>query len=230
MSPPVPREIIELSHALRLVPVVEFAASSYARETHASPEGSAQEMPEAWRRYWTRSLADSGLEGLEPIAPASPLVPLSRLTEPHVLRALLGVHLALLSGEEDETPDGLLPLSGGQALLDGGRVLLVPGCCADLGNLGSWEATARRECDTFWMGHPLVSARWESPWVRLQDEASTEGGPAREWRLAPPAILRAAREARTEQEAFALRLEPLVAERFPAESVHEIASLLAGLR
>ncbi len=230
-----PREIIELTQALRLVPVVEFEASRYAREARASPQVSAQDMPEAWRRYWMECLADSGLQDLEPVAPASWLVPLSRLTEPHVLRALLQVHLEYLGGEADEdavdeTPTEVLPLSGGQALLDGERVLVLPGCCADLGNVKAWEAAARRECDTFWMGHPLVTAHWDAPWVRLQDEAPSEGGRAHEWRLAPPAILRAVREARTEQEAFALRLKPFVAERFPAESVHEIASLLAGLR
>lgn len=233
MSLPVSREVIVLSNAFQLVPVVEFEAAAYKREGRDSPLGPPLELREDWQRYWEQSLADSGIHGLVPVEPASMLVPVSQLTEPHVLRALLRLALNPYGEEDAQTrdvdPNELIALSGGLALLDGGRVLLLPGCCADLENLNSWEAAARQQCDTFWMGHPEVSAHWESPWLVLRDAPSSSGESPHEWRLEPLSLQQALREARTAQEEFARRLEPFVAERCPTESVQSIVALLTGL-
>ena len=220
--PPSTHETLVLSDELRLVPVIQFGVASYARQERADPTDYAD-----WPRYWEQCLADSGIHGLVLVDPASSFVALSQVTEPHVLRELLRVQLESV-GEEERSQSALI---GGQVLFDGERLVLTPRCCCCLNSLADWDAASRHDTATFYIGHPEAWADWEPPWVVLREyEDDTPGGAVlSEWRLSPAALRRAVGPAREEQQAFARRLEPLVAERFPAESVQSIAATLAGL-
>jgi hypothetical protein len=63
----------------------------------------------------------------------------------------------------EDTLEEIPAMAGGYALEASGECLVLPGCCADLGNLDDWQqATRHQGCDPamLWIGHPwlLVSA------------------------------------------------------------------------
>lgn len=210
----------------RLVPVVELEPSRYATREHEVPARRDDE-----ERYWRESLADAGLS-LEPLRPGSWLVPV-RLVDERALRAIFEVHTR--DQFEDGPPttlealtDELGPLRGGVALLDGDRVVLEPGCCADLGDLSEWQKITTRDSpawELFWTGHPLTESRAEGDRVliRLENEVrvlAVDGAALRD----------SVELAEAERRAFAARLAPIVRDWLGNDAwLDEALALLVGL-
>lgn len=216
-----------LSGELRLVPALDAALAGdvLRAELFPSEPPRGQALSDRWSP-WERDLSDRGV------------VPLSLLTAPHVLRDILRLHLDEFAAGGEVAEQSSRAMLGGQALFEGERLVLAVRCCSGLDSLASWDAASHMgpEPVFFDVGHPEVWPVWEAPWVVLREEdenAPCELGDVvvvREWRLLPQALERAVSTARREQEAFARRLEPFLAERFAAETVPEIAATLAGLR
>ena len=116
-------------------------------------------MPEEWARYWSDSLADSGVVGLTPLRPGSWHVPVAGFATAVVLGRYLDAVVRGWGGPAALTdPDARPVLDGGLALRWGGDMLVEPGCCGDLGNLSEWrEAAAYRQPE------------WKMVWVRGPD-------------------------------------------------------------
>ncbi len=81
-------------------------------------------------------------------------------------------------------PDGssVTALDGGVALLSPHVDPILPECCGDLGDLGSWQALADLEGEAWreiWIGHPVLLARRAGPdlWIAVNQEPGGEMTP-----------------------------------------------------
>ncbi len=157
---------------MQLVPVIELSVFDFAAEDKTFPSGSRVDQPAEWRHLWFDVMKSAGLTGLEPL-PGTDLVPIERIVDASMIRTIIAGELRVQGpwGDIDEVS----PINGGYVWRHEGTQLL-PGCCADLGNLneirdalrikaGSWEMV--------WMGHPWVYARVNGG--RLEISPPTEG-------------------------------------------------------
>jgi hypothetical protein len=219
---------------VELMPVLELAPVAFAKQTRPSPSRSLQEAPEEWHRYWSDSLADSGLTGLMPVRRGWWHVPTAELNDAVRLRMLLEV---LVGGRcEFQAPsdaDDVLPLDGGLALRGQPQnVLIEPSCCADLGNIADWrEAVRSRETawQMLWIGHPWVSVMFQQPWLIISDRHESES-PVAHCAVCPDKLEQAVVAAEVELERFAKRLAPVLSRMGYAGDSELMGWKLAGLQ
>ena len=193
-----------------LVPVLELEPSTFATQTRSLPSGSCRDVPEERYRYWSESIADSGLAGVMPVQRGLSHVATSELADPPRLRRLLEV----IFRERSETqslpdPDNMLPLNGGLALRNQSQdVLIVPGCCADLGNVVCWREVVdcgQAEWQMVWIGHPWLSVMFQAPRLIISEPHESESPTAR-WAVSPDQLERALVAAEAELQRFAGRI------------------------
>jgi hypothetical protein len=144
---------------VELIPVLQCEPGRFAVEDRLSPAGTCEDMPEEWHRYWLESLSDSGIAGLIPIYRGSWHAPTSQFTDTALLNGVLEVIFHDLTKSGFSVDLECLPLLGGLALRSQSRVLVEPGCCADLGNLAGWRKAVdyrRPEWQSVSNGHPGV--------------------------------------------------------------------------
>lgn len=198
---------VDLLDSVELIPVLELEPYTFATQSRESPVYRSHDTPEDWSRYWSDSLADSGLIGLQPVRRGSWHVPTTEFADFAVLRRYLGVifqkwgGIAVLSD-----PDCRPVLDGGLALRCRPHDQWVePGCCADLGDAANWrEAAAYRqpEWQMLWIGHPWLSVRYQAPWLVLSGEHESDTPTAR-WAVRPEDLQQAVVAAEVELERFA---------------------------
>src|SRR5262245_1114645 len=166
-------------------------------------------MPEEWYRHWLGSLADSGISGLMPIYRGSWHVPTREFTDPALIRRMLEVIFRNLSEAGFSVDLECLPLDGGLALRFRSQVLIEPGCCADLGDVGGWrKAVGHKEAkwENVSNGHPWVSVRYDAPRLILSSPHEGTISPTPCWAVFPEQLRDAVVAAEVEQEQFAGRI------------------------
>src|SRR4051812_25936452 len=188
-----------------LEPVIELEPSHFAKRQRALPDRSGAQVPDEWNRYWTASLADSGVVGLTPIHAASWHVPTRQLKDLSILQNVLcgladtwGGLASVLDADSHPV------LSGGLVLLSEGDVVLEPTCCSDLGNIANWQEAANcRAADwqTLWIGHPWFSVRFEQGMLSVSD-LHEDDAPVGKYVLSPPELEKAIGNAEAELEHF----------------------------
>jgi hypothetical protein len=151
---------------VELIPVLQCEPCRFAAEDRLSPAGTYDDMPEEWHRFWRDSLADSGITGLTPIEWGSWHVPTSQFTDTPLLNRVLEAifHDFMKTGLSIDLE--CLPLLGGLALRSQSRVLVEPGCCADLGDLAGWRKAVdykQVEWQSVSNGHPCATAPVTDP-------------------------------------------------------------------
>lgn len=235
-------EVVELTGALSLVPVLELEPASFARRPHDPPRSPSTAAAED--AYWRASLADSGLVGLDPIAVGSWLVPVSRLRDPARLSTILAQHLSRYDDDPPLARPALLSLApalaGGFALVAAGRALepLLPRCCGDLSTIDAWLAASQHpgpRPEMMWIGHPWADVRRVADRVVLRPV--TEGGRPQpgvpEYALDTTALDLAVGDAVSALETFAADLLPVLRAWLGPEhadvDVARFARVMAGL-
>lgn len=192
---------------LQLVPVVELEPLKFSTRSRESPSGRFLDVAEDWFRYWTDSLADSGITGLQPVRRGSWHVPTMNFDIATNLHIFLEKTFQEWGGIDSlSDPDYKPVLNGGLALqCPASNVLIQPGCCADLGDAKNWiDAAAYRGAtwQTLWIGHPWLSVRYQPPWLILSGEHESDSPTAR-WAVSPVELSCAAEDAKAELERFA---------------------------
>lgn len=211
---------------LELVPVVEVTAWSFSERP--MPEGPSRAHPDAWLRYWLDCLADAGVTGLSPIKPGSMNVAVGQFTNLGNLARILD---RIVGSEALVAPDGPGALSGGFAVVTGGRVLIEPNCCCDLANWKDWQRAAdcrETQWEMLWIGHPWLSVRSVGDDLILsKPHESSEPVPA--WIFDRNLIAPALATARSELECFAQRLAQSLLAAGNVPDAVGVARTLAGL-
>lgn len=195
---------------IELVPVLELEPFKFATQTRKSPSGTSSEVPDDWCRYWSDSLADSGITALRPIRRGSWHVPTVNFGLPSNLQRFLEKTFQEWGGIDSLSDSDCRPvLDGGLALrCSASDILIEPGCCADLGEAKNWkEAAAYREGEwqMLWIGHPWLSVRYQPPWL-IVSEPHESNAPSDRWAILPEELDRAADDAKAELERFAVEL------------------------
>lgn len=224
---------VVILEAVELIPVVELEPGYFSTQGRKSPAGSLQDDLEDWSRYWSDSVADSGITGLRPLQPGSWHVPTAGFDDLANLQRFLEVTFRRWGGVDVlSDPDCKPVLDGGLALLqpDGG-VLIEPQCCADVGGLNDWAAAAAYRgalWTMLWIGHPWLSVRYQAPWVILSDLHESDD-PCDQWAAFPNELYRAVNQAKAELERFADQIACLLPSLgYPADPVI-MARRLTGL-
>lgn len=218
---------------IELVPVLELQPYDFATQPRESPTGAISEVPDEWFRYWSDSLADSGITELRPLCPGSWHVPTANFEAPANLLKFLEVTIENWGGISVlSDPDCQPVLNGGLALWRAGSELLIePGCCADLGDASNWrEAAGYRgdEWQMLWIGHPWVSIRYEEPRLIFSD--LHESAPSASlWSVDPDELLCAVVAAETELNRFARQISPVLTSQGFDGDAEQMGRRLAGL-
>ncbi len=218
---------------IELIPVVELEPYVFASKGRSFPSGRFEDIPEEWYRYWLESLANSGIAGLMPVQSGYWHVPTREFTDTALLRRVLELIFQNLweKGFSCE-PDCMLPLDGGLAFrCQSQNVLIVPGCCADLGEASStWRdgvGYRRAEWRPLSMGHPCLSVLYHAP--RLIISSPHEGQyPTARWAVCPDQLQAAVAEAGVELERFAQQIAGALPSGYDA-NCRLMARKLAGL-
>lgn len=219
---------------VELIPVLRCEPFWFAREDRLPPAGTYKDMPEEWHRYWLPSLADWGIKGLTPIEPGSWHVPTSQFTDAVLLNRVLEAifHDLMQTGFDIDLE--CMPLLGGLALRSQSQVLVVPGCCADLGDLAGWRnAVDHRQVE--WRsvsnGHPWVLARYDPPRLILSEPQEGSHAPKQLWAVCPDQLRHATAAAAVEIERFSddiIRAMPSSCEVDPRMLGRRLAGLNGG--
>jgi hypothetical protein len=217
---------------LALEPVIELEPGRFAQRERLFPAQAGEEAPDEWDRYWLASLADSGVVGVQPLRPGSWRVRTRELTDSIILERIARVLLSAWEQIDDlVAPDSDPVLSGGFALMAGGRLMLEPTCCGDLRGLDDWqEASEYRGSDwnMVWIGHPWVSTRFDGDKLLISALHESEPPVAR-YSLDPNCLANAVIVARGEAERFSRRLETAVEPIFGRDLAPRMSRQLSGL-
>lgn len=148
--------LFAVSDEARLRPVLELSPGDLGRaeapETRRGPRESSGV-------YWQRCLVQTGLFDAKGVTEDSWLVYADDMVTALAVRNLVTAHLVPLLSESAVTADQIPPLPGGFALVCGGKAVLTPGCCGDLGDLREWEAAVEHASSSpapVWTGHPSL--------------------------------------------------------------------------
>ena len=222
------------STAIRLIPVVELEAISFATE-----DGRQIGLGGDWNSFWLRSSDNPTTTRLFPMKPGWNLVTIDQLKDPRVLEILVRM---LAADREDDSapgntqpvlgPDNFCPLSGGFALCIGDEVIITPQCCSDLSDIESWRTAAvYRDAHKVmvWIGHPWVMVRFDGVNLIFAGDDGLVLKPLPECAVEPDALSVAVTQAWRELEALADRLLPVVERFVPQERARETARRLAGI-
>jgi hypothetical protein len=216
---------------LSIVPVVELDPGQYRNADHPYPNVSRIEDPAGWQAYWSRCMADAGIENLEAL-PNTDFVEVARLTDPEHLRAICTAELSGLDFDAD-LDEQLGPLDGGLAFLIDGVPRLVPQCCGDLGAWREWRTAASDPPDDWsmmWIGHPWISVRRRSTGLELSQLHEDDAEPTANLSVDLELLQVALGSVEDALNAFALRLEAVLAERLDQPRARRTAHILSGLR
>jgi hypothetical protein len=126
------------------------------------------------------------------------------------------------------------PLAGGYILACGGTFILLPGCCADLGDISSWDEAARyREAEwkEIWIGHPCISVRYEGERLIISEthEPCDRPSGTGKYSLTPQILMDAIARATEELRSFARLLSADLAKYADEVVARQLALNLAGL-
>ena len=193
---------------IQLIPVVELEPFKFSTQSRNSPAGVyGEDDSEEWFRYWTDSLADSGITGLQPVRRASWYVPTMNFDVATNLCIFLEKTFQKWGGIDSlAEPDSKRVLYGGLALqCPASDLMIEPGCCSDLGTAKNWkDAAAHRgvEWRMLWIGHPWLSVRYQPPWLVLSEQHESDT-PTDCWAVYPEELSQAADDASAELERFA---------------------------
>lgn len=218
---------------IQLVPVVELEPCKFSTQSRMSPSGTFWDVPEEWFRYWTDSLADSGITGLQPLRRGSWHVPTVNFDVATNLQKFLDKTFQEWGGIDSlSDPDCQPVLNGGLALqCPTSDVLIQPGCCADLGDAKNWKEAAEyrgSEWQMLWIGHPWLSVRYQPPWLVLSERHESDT-PSDRWAVSPEELNRAADDAKAELERFAGELSVVLPTLGYREDPVLMSRKLAGL-
>ncbi len=222
---------------VRLVPVIEMMPVTYARVERSVP---FDRVSDAYFRYWTTCLADSGIARLRPIKLWH--VPLEQLTSVQTVEKIIQT----IRFEEDPAKPGssfdrfsdpeeyLSAFAGGYALYVDDHLICTPRCCGDLTHLQNWRmAAGHRDAEQamVWIGHPWITVRYDGAYLVFKDQVEGQG--RTEWdgeiRVLPTALQQAVAQAKQEVLDFCHRLLPIVETIAPSEQVVRIAETLTGI-
>ena len=175
--------------SIQLIPVVELEPYTFSTRSRNMPSGTSKDVPEEWFRYWTDSLADSGITELRPLWPGSWHVPTVNFDVASNLHRFLQKTFQDWGGIDSLTDPECKPvLSGGLALhCAASETLIEPGCCADLADANNWkEAAAHRGASwkMLWIGHPWLSVRYQAPWLVVSERHESDN-PSDCWAISP---------------------------------------------
>ena len=169
--------LFALSDEARLRPVLELSPGDLGRaeapETRRGPRESSGV-------YWQRCLVQTGLFDAKGVTEDSWLVYADDMVTALAVRNLVTAHLVPLLSESAVTADQIPPLPGGFALVCGGKAVLTPGCCGDLGDLREWEAAVEHASSSpapVWTGHPSLWVWREEERLYLREDQE-DGYPA----------------------------------------------------
>jgi hypothetical protein len=193
---------------IELIPVLRLEPSQFAAQGRSSPSGVYEDMPEEWHRYWVESLADARISGLTPVERGSWHVPTSEFTDLARLRRVLEVTFQNLEEAGFSIDLECLPMLGGLALRQSQKVLIEPGCCADLGDIACWREAAgyrRAEWRSLSRGHPSVSVQYRAPQMIISSPHEGNSPTAR-WAVCPEQFRDAVVAAELELERFPGRI------------------------
>ncbi|MFC5829625.1 hypothetical protein [Nonomuraea insulae] len=246
----------EVVDDLRLVPVVDVFSGLVHHLTpdHAGPPADKT----LWDAYWIERVTAAGLPA--PMPDDSNWIRLSDfLTGPHLTtlvqatqdqatqdqatqdqatqdQATLGqdlddvLDLDAVLDIDDDALESVGCLSGGFLLLTGGRTLVAPGCCSDLGDLENWRNAARHTGAApylVWVGHPWVHVAAAGDDLLLT--GPTEGDPGPETaRLSRRALARAVEVAAAEVRYFARPLHEACARVVGEDRASAVCTALLG--
>ncbi len=151
----------------RLVPVIELSPWDYQTAQRPAPEGSVEDLPHEWHRFWQVSLQDAGITAPAPYPNAgSFFIKVEDITEPSLInnlvrRAFESEGLSLQYADIDTIDEMLAPFSGGYVLEAGGSSV-APQCCGGLADFSHWRDFARWTSEDWcmiWIGHPCIYGR-----------------------------------------------------------------------
>ena len=224
---------VQVLEGIELIPVLELVPSTFATQSRSGPSGTFGECPDEWNRYWSDSLADSGILGLRPIRRGSWHVATKEFADSPFLQKFLEKTFQEWGGIKYlSDPVGQPVLSGGLSLQClASDVLIEPSCCADLAEANWNEAVGYRgsEWKMLWIGHPWLSMRYQSPSL-IFSEPHESNIPSDRWAISPDELSRAFNKALVELERFAGQLTPLLLVLGYQEDPESMARKLAGLK
>jgi hypothetical protein len=218
---------MDVNRGWRLRPVIELEPGRFG--TCEAP------WPGPWTEeqcglYWRTCLEQSGIVGLEPIAPRSWQVFPDQIRDPATLAKVLEAHFG--DDGHPSNSEEVSALSGGFALLHDAEVIVLPGCCGDLGNLADWTQAVRHESAEpamLWIGHPWLSVRRDGEVLCLQEEhEAPQPEPPRSFRIAPAALGEAIDDARSELNVLFERLLFALSAFVPPQAIRPLADRLVG--
>jgi hypothetical protein len=218
---------------IELIPVVELEPATFSTKSRNAPSNSSWEVPEAWFRYWSDSLADSGIRELRPVRHGSWHVPTVNFTATRNLQLFLEKTFQQWGGIESlSDPENRPVFYGGLALrCSASGVLIEPSCCSELETVNDWKEAAVYKGETWrdlWIGHPWLSVRYESPLLILS-EPHESNTPSERWAVNPDELDQNTNDAKVELVRFANEVANLLPALGCPEDPIKMSRKLAGL-
>lgn len=219
---------VDVDEGWHLRPVVELEPGAYGKckMPRAGPWSDEQ-----CHFYWRTCLAQAGITELEPVAPRSWHVFAEQIQSPATLAKILQAHFADDGIPAD--PEEVVALSGGFALVHRREVVVLPGCCGDLGNLTDWAKAAEtesagREPTTLWIGHPWLSVWAEGDVLCLREAHEPPLESPRTFRVPRGGVRQAVARAKPEVDALFERILFSLGGRESVRDARAVAKRLVG--
>ncbi|MCX8531803.1 hypothetical protein [Chryseobacterium luquanense] len=153
---------------IKLINTIEVSPLKYSKEEYELPDASDYPDADDWYRKWEEVISKLDL-GFHTIKKDSYLVDIETIDEEN-LQMILETDLQEIDLEkfEDEVP----AFAGGIVLTQNDKILIVPSCCGNIGNIEEWQRILDNKTSDWsdlWIGHPWVFYRKQNGKVQFSD-------------------------------------------------------------
>lgn len=152
-----------------LINTIEISPYNYANSEYEYPNGSSEELPDEWDKFWKKCLSDKNLGNLKSIRKGSFLVDINSIKNSELEEILKS---ELRDVELDNFEEQIGSICGGIVLKTENDFLIEPTCCGEIGNLYDWEEIFEKPSTKWtqlWIGHPWIFYRVEDDKIQFSD-------------------------------------------------------------
>ena len=148
--------LIRENKRLELINTIEISPFNYTNSDYDFPNGSSEDLPEEWNKFWKTCLSDSNLGNLEAIKKGSYLVDITKIKNSELEEIL---KKELEDVDLTDFKEQISCICGGIAIKIENNFVIEPTCCGDLESIKEWGNIFIKETENWnqlWIGHPWI--------------------------------------------------------------------------